>query len=112
MTDDTHAPASSPSELAQQGRDAIARQAWAEARDLLSRADEVGNLSPEDIAALGEATWWCGRADNSIEIRERAFTGFMAAGNKLRAGGTAFHLFASNSEKHATSVAMGWFKQA
>ena len=100
------------SELAQKGRDAIARQAWSEARDLLSRADEVGDLSPEDLAAFGEATWWCGRADNSIEIRERAFTGFMAAGNKLRAGGTAFHLFASNSEKHATSVAMGWFKQA
>ena len=112
MTDETQAPPSDPSELARLGRDAIGRQAWTEARDLLSRADEVGDLSPEDLDSLGEATWWCGRADKSIGIRERAFAGFMATGNKHRAGGTAFHLFWNNSEKHATSVAMGWFKQA
>ncbi len=112
MADDTNAPAIDPSELARQGRDAVARGEWHEARDLLSAADASGNLTPEDLDALAEATLWCGQTDKSIEIRERAFVAFSKAENKRLAAYAALNLFGSYTEKHALSVGMGWFKRA
>ena len=112
MADDNNAAAIDPSELARQGRDAVARGEWHKARDLLSAADESGNLTPEDLDALAEATLWCGQGDTSIGIRERAFAAFSKADNKRLAAHAALRLFGSYVAKHALSVGMGWFKRA
>src|ERR687892_1865599 len=48
------------------GRAAAARHSWHEAHDLLQEADAAGELTPDDLRALGEAAWWLGRLEESI----------------------------------------------
>jgi class 3 adenylate cyclase len=99
-------------DLVSAGREALERHAWAEAFDLLKRADAQGALSAEELALLGEAAWWSGRAEECIAARERAYGAHVAAGDKGKASRIALQLVRDHSARMAGAVADGWFRRA
>lgn len=96
----------------QAGREAIARHAWREAFDLLSAADAVAALDPEDLEKLAEAAWWTGRLQHCIESRERAFAGYQKRGETRRAAKVALDVSHDYFGKLAHSIGAGWFNRA
>lgn len=55
------------------GRAAYARRAWADAYELLSRADAREPLADEDLDRLGKAAGLCGRDAESLRLFERLY---------------------------------------
>ncbi len=98
-------------DLIERGREAAARGSWREAHDLLVNADP-GELSPEDLELIGEATSWTGPTERCIEARERAFRAYDARGDRRSAARLAFALVRDYNFAHARSVAAGWAKRA
>src|SRR6266511_5161659 len=68
----------------QAARQAASRLAWREAYDTYSTADAKG-FAPEDLETFAEAAWWRGKLDEAINLRERAYAGYVAAGDKRTA---------------------------
>ena len=89
-------------------RQAVARPAWREAYDAYSTADLAG-LAPEDLERFADAAWWMGHLDRAIDLRERAYAGFSAAGDKLAAARLALTLSWDHSGRGAFAVSHGWF---
>ncbi len=96
----------------EQARDAIARHAWREAFDLLSAADDSGELSPEDLERLAEVAFWTGTTDKCIEALERAYAGYTEVENRRGAASVAINLVFHHFAKLAPSVAAGWSGRA
>ncbi|MYS93531.1 MULTISPECIES: helix-turn-helix domain-containing protein [Streptomyces] len=94
-----------------QARDAVAREAWAEAYRLL-RGLDAGRLAPDDCAALADAAWWTSRVEESITARMRAYSGYTARGDARRAGYCAWMLFYEHQLAGHTAVAAGWLRRA
>ncbi|MFI7014031.1 LuxR C-terminal-related transcriptional regulator [Streptomyces sp. NPDC050164] len=94
-----------------QARDAVAREAWAEAYPLL-RGLDAGRLAPDDCAALADAAWWTSRVEESITARMRAYSGYTAQGDARRAGYCAWMLFYEHQLAGHTAVAAGWLRRA
>ncbi|HXV56970.1 MAG TPA: adenylate/guanylate cyclase domain-containing protein [Gaiellaceae bacterium] len=94
------------------GRDAARRRAWREAYELLTSADEAGRLSPEDVESLADAAWWTGRLDEAIELRERAYAGYLDAGGSRRAALLAVVLSMNHDLRGAPAASRGWLARA
>jgi class 3 adenylate cyclase len=94
------------------GRDAARRHAWRDAYDLLRRADADGRLGPEDLGSLAEAAWWTGRLEEGLGLRERAYAGFVEAGETRRAAMTAIMLSHNHLARGAMSISSGWLARA
>jgi class 3 adenylate cyclase len=105
------AQAHSVNELVERGREAAARGEWREAYDLLAAADSA-ELSPEDLELIGEATSWTGPTEDCIEVRERAYSAYLASGDRRSAARLALALVRDHSFARASSVAAGWYKRA
>jgi class 3 adenylate cyclase len=96
----------------QPGRDAIERHAWAEAVDAFVAADREGRLSPADLEMLGAAAWWSGQPDEATEALERAFAGFVDAGQSEAAVRVALSLAYQAFRRQAPSIGGGWLARA
>ena len=59
------------SDALERGRDAYARQAWSEAFDQLSAADDDSALDPDDLERLGLAAALVGKDDVTIAVGVR-----------------------------------------
>jgi class 3 adenylate cyclase len=94
------------------GRKAVQKHAWGEALELFGQADSAGELSPDDLTALSEAAWWMGQIEECIKARERAYAGYVEAGNARRAALTALALSHDYMGKLAHSIAQGWYSRA
>ena len=92
------------------GREAADRHAWREAYELLGQGRD--SLGPEDVERLAEAAYWTGRLEEAIALRERAYTKFLATGEKQRAAMLALWLSMDYFGKAALSVSGGWFSKA
>ncbi|HSE63115.1 MAG TPA: adenylate/guanylate cyclase domain-containing protein [Thermoanaerobaculia bacterium] len=92
-------------------RGAASRQAWREAFEAYAALDEA-SLTPADLEHYGEAAWWTGRLREAIALRERAYTAFAGAGEKVAAARVALTLSWDESNRGAFSVAHGWFSTA
>ncbi|MCA1588554.1 MAG: tetratricopeptide repeat protein [Chloroflexi bacterium] len=99
-------------ETLQAARVATAAHRWAEAFDLLERADGRGLLEPEDLDAFGEAAWWLGQLGTAIEVRERAYAAHLKAGEKGRAASAALALANDYGHRLQSSMASGWVSRA
>src|SRR5689334_8860302 len=55
------------------GREAVRRHAWADAFELLSRADADDELGGADLEALAEAAYFSAQGSAVADIRDRAF---------------------------------------
>ncbi|MFF5013064.1 LuxR C-terminal-related transcriptional regulator [Streptomyces sp. NPDC001165] len=92
-------------------RDAVAREAWADAYRLLHGLDPA-DLSPDDWAALADAAWWTSRVEESVAQRMRAYAGYVAAGADRQAGFMAWLLFYEHHLAGRTAMATGWLRRA
>ena len=92
-----------------EGWDALSRGAWDEALAKLAGMDD----DPEAVEGVGVAHWWLDHADETIEVRERAYRLYRERGNRVGAARVASALawdsilFGSRS-----AVARGWLDRA
>lgn len=93
-------------------REAVERHAWEEARESFLTADREGSLSPNDLQLLADAAWWSGYPDEAVEALERAYAGFVEAGDKNAAGIVAFWLTYFAMRRGAGAVGAGWMSKA
>jgi class 3 adenylate cyclase len=92
-------------------RTSASRLAWREAYGVYSQVDRA-SLSPSDLETFAEASWWMGKLNEAIELREAAYAGFSSAGEKLRAARLALKLGDDYVGRGAFAVAQGWFANA
>ncbi|MFE5792467.1 LuxR C-terminal-related transcriptional regulator [Streptomyces sp. NPDC056503] len=95
-------------------RDAVSREAWAEAYALLHACDRHPDqaLTAEDLAALSDAAWWSGHLDESVAARLRAHSAHVAAGDHRAAGMAAWWLHYEYAGLGRPAVAAGWLHRA
>jgi class 3 adenylate cyclase len=93
------------------GREAASRHAWREAYAAYSRAD-TNDLDPEDVEQFADAAWWTGALQQAISLRERAYAGFAAAGERERAARLALMLSGDHAGRGAYAVSNGWSAKA
>ncbi|MEY2398103.1 MAG: hypothetical protein QOJ00_1277 [Actinomycetota bacterium] len=89
------------------------RYDWQRCHDTASTAplnDALGD--GERLALLGEAAWWLGHLDDSIEARQAAFRAFEEAGEGRRAGYCAVWLYEANAQRARPAIASGWLMRA
>ena len=96
----------------QTGRDALARGAWAEARDAFERSI-AEQESPEALEGLGVAAWWLDLAEVVFDVRERAYRLYQDRKDAVSAARVAVWLawdyWAFRGED---AVANGWLQRA
>jgi len=94
------------------GRDAVRRRDWDAAYPLLQEADSSGALAPEDLELLAEAALWGGLFGEYMDANERAYKGYVEAGNLPRAAYIATLLAHDYRAQLQASVASGWLSRA
>src|SRR5262249_53310494 len=94
------------------GRNAVARGSWREAFELLSAADGAETLAAGDLEGLADGAYWSGHFHQSVDARQRAYTGFLDAGDRCGAARVCLALVYQNAGKLNMSVAGGWFARA
>lgn len=101
-----------PADALDRGRRAYARQAWAEAFELLSMADRAGPIELEDIERLGIAAHMLGRDDDLIALLGRGHQESLRAGDVSRAARSAFWLAMEHLGRGEAARAGGWLARA
>jgi ATP/maltotriose-dependent transcriptional regulator MalT len=96
----------------ERGRDAYASRAWAEAHELLKRADEAEPLGPPDLVLLATAAYMLGREEEWVAAHERAHHLHLAAGDVEQASRAAFWIGLSFALRGDLGPAEGWFGRA
>jgi DNA-binding CsgD family transcriptional regulator len=96
----------------QQGRDAVARRAWARAFRAFATADRGRPLGPQDLEHLAVAAYMLGRNDDHLEYKKRAYRAHQAARNLPRAARCAFWAGINLAVRGRASYAAGWFGRA
>ncbi|MBD0347674.1 MAG: LuxR family transcriptional regulator [Thermoleophilia bacterium] len=92
-------------------RNAASRHAWRETYSAYSGFDQR-DLTPHDLESFADAAWWTGKLEEAIGLRERAYAGYAAAGDKLSAARIALTLSWDHSGRGAFAVSHGWFASA
>ena len=95
----------------ERARDAVRREAWAEAFGELEAADP-SDLTPQDLEALAEAAWWLSKNDESVAARQRAYAAFAAANDAPRAAYNAGRLSIEHFLREEPAVGAGWLMRA
>jgi hypothetical protein len=99
-----------PASVLEAARDAARRGIWTEAYASF-RGVDPSVLGPEDLEAFADAAWWMSRLDESIGLRQKAFTGFVAAGANRRAEHAAWFLSFDYFFRNDTAIASGWLSR-
>src|SRR5512132_1051760 len=95
---------------ADRARDAARRESWAEAYEELRALDPAG-MGPRDLETLADAAWWLSRPEESVAARQRAYAGYVAAGDE-RAAWCAGRLCMEHFFRGEPAVAAGWLMRA
>ena len=93
----------------EEGRRAFQRQAWTEARTLLSSADRGSGLEPADLVRLAMANYLIGRDEESVEILTRAHQESTSGNDFAHAARCAFWIGFLLMGKGDAAQAGGWF---
>ena len=109
MADTVQTSPTSPIEAA---RAAFSRHAWREAFDRFIEADRAGSLAPPDLTHYAETAWWLGRPEDALRLKERAYAGFVDAGDKRSASRVAVELADENANARSMTVAAAWLERA
>jgi class 3 adenylate cyclase len=99
-------------QILQSGRLAAQRRSWDEAWNSLSEADQEEPLAPGDLELLADAAWWAGRPDDSVRALERAYAGYVDAGQPVEAATVAALLAYLAFRRLSMSAAAGWKARA
>jgi DNA-binding CsgD family transcriptional regulator len=95
----------------ERARSAIAREDWAETYEAFGLVDP-STFTPADWRDLADAAWWLGKAEESLSARQRAYTGFAAAGDEASAGLAAGRLCIEHFIREEPAVGAGWLARA
>jgi class 3 adenylate cyclase len=101
--------AESPLERA---RDAFRRHAWQQAYEFFTAADGTQELTPDDLADLGEAAAASGHYTEAIDAAQRAYAAFSATNDASRAAEQALELALLTGASGDVAIAGGWFNRA
>ena len=101
-----------PAEALARARAALERHAWAEAFDAFGQADAPGALSGDDLEAYAVSAFFVARAQEGVEIKERAFRAHAADGNGARAAVVAIDIGREYWYMGRQSIAAGWLRRA
>jgi DNA-binding NarL/FixJ family response regulator len=96
----------------ERAREAFDRQAWADARDLLSAADRETRLGLADLERLALATYLVGEYEQSMEISRRGYRDSIRAGDVGRAVRSAFWVAVEHLGRGEMAPAAGWLSKA
>ena len=69
-------------------------------------------LGAADLESFADAGWWLGKIEEAIELRERSYTAYAAAGDSLSAARLALTLSWDHLGRGAFAVSNGWFATA
>lgn len=94
------------------GREAYRRQAWRDAYQALSLADQATPLGIEDLERLATAAYLIGREADFHSHLERAYHAHLEAGHRVRAARCAFWLGLTQLLRGAAGQAGGWLARA
>jgi DNA-binding CsgD family transcriptional regulator len=95
----------------ERAREAVERESWTEAYDAFGAVDP-SSYTPEDWRDLADTAWWLGRVDEALSARQRAYTGFAAAGDERSAAWAAARLCIEHFLREEPAVGAGWFARA
>jgi len=110
--DETRTPGPPPEALAR-GREAYAREAWAEAHRELTAVDTGrGNLEADDLERMGNAAYLVGRDDEAIDAWTRAYRALLEGGLLTRAARAAFWLGMGLLDRGEEARGAGWLARA
>jgi DNA-binding CsgD family transcriptional regulator/tetratricopeptide (TPR) repeat protein len=93
-------------------RECYRLRAWAEAFEILSRADRETPLEAEDLDRLAMTAYLIGRDDDYLRTLERAYNAHVNAGQCARAIRCAFWLSFRLLMRSETGRATGWLARA
>lgn len=96
----------------EQGREAVARRAWARAYRAFAAADRTRPLGPQDLEQLAVAAYMLGRGDDHLECMKRAHRAHQDACDLPRAARCAFWVGIHLAVRGRASLAAGWFGRA
>ena len=96
----------------EQGREAVARRAWARAFRAFAKADHACLLGAQDLEHLAVAAYMLGRNEDHFECMKRAEREYRRAGNAPRAARCAFWAGINLAMRGRASLAAGWFGRA
>lgn len=88
-------------------RQAAANHAWQEAFDAYATHD-VGRLSPEDLESFSDAAYWSSHVPEAIDLRQRAYAAYEAAGRSTEAGAAPLAASMLHFSRGENSLASGW----
>lgn len=95
------------------GRRAIRERRWREGYELLAAAAQESELEPEALEELAWASYFTDEIAEAVPILERAFTGYLAAGENARAANVAVQLAHEyGSVRLQRAVGSGWMARA
>ena len=95
------------------GRSAISARRWREGYDLLAAAAASGELPPEDLELLAWSAYLTDEVVQVVPVLERAYAGYVAAGNNERAAAVAVQLAHEyGSVRLQKAVGSGWLSRA
>jgi len=95
-----------------QGREAGRQLPWSDVYDSLSRADESGSLSGDDLELLAAAAYLLGNADECRQALERAHRAHLSTGDTRRAARCVFWVAFTSLLEGNLAQASGWLARA
>ena len=97
----------------EEGREAIKNHRWREGYELLSAAAAATDLQPEDLELLAWSAYFTDQIAQVVPVLERAYAGYIDAGNNVRAAIVAVQLAHEyGSVRLQRAIGSGWFSRA
>ena len=96
----------------EEGRECFERQAWGQAHDALKSADNADPLSPADLDLLATTAYMLGHEAEYRELLDRAYNGWLEAGEPLAATRSACWIAVSLAARGELGQAGGWLGRA
>ena len=94
------------------GRERYAERAWADADDMLSRADAQHELGGADLERLATAAYMLGDGDRYLSLLERAHAAYLSHGDRASALRCAFWAGLQSAQRGDMAHASGWLSRA
>jgi DNA-binding NarL/FixJ family response regulator len=96
----------------ERGRDSYAREAWTDAFEALSAADQSAPLEGDDLERLATAAYMLGRETDYVALLERAHRALLDDGQELAAMRCAFWIGVTLARRGEMGRAGGWLGRA
>jgi DNA-binding NarL/FixJ family response regulator len=99
-------------DLVTTAREAYERRDWSGAREAFGAARELGELSATDLDSLGDAAWWLGRVDESLNAYEEAYRRYLHGDEPRQAATAAIGIAVNLYLRGEDVLGSGWMSRA